>query len=62
MFGHFGQIFWTVCYLTVLVGFAAYGIHRWLIIYLFLKNRRHAPQPAARFERLPVVTVQLPHL
>ena len=60
MFGHFGQLIWTVCYVIVLAGFAAYGIHRWLIIYLFLKNRKRVPQPAARFEDLPVVTVQLP--
>ncbi len=46
--------------MAVLVGFSAYGIHRWWIIYLFLKNRRRAPQPLAHFERLPVVTVQLP--
>ena len=46
--------------MAVLLGFAAYGIHRWWIIYLFLKNRRRAPQPLAHFERLPVVTVQLP--
>ena len=58
--GHFGQILWTLCYMAVLLGFAAYGIHRWWIIYLFLKNRRRVPQPLAHFEQLPVVTVQLP--
>ena len=46
--------------MAVLLGFSAYGIHRWWIIYLFLKNRRRAPQPLSHFERLPVVTVQLP--
>ena len=46
--------------MAVLLGFSAYGIHRWWIIGLFLKNRRRAPQPLARFEQLPVVTVQLP--
>jgi len=51
---------WTICYLSVLVGLSAYGIHRYFIIYLFLKNRKREPVPAARFERLPVVTVQLP--
>lgn len=58
--GSLGELFWTLCYLTVLVCFSLYGIHRWCIIYLFLKNRRRAPQPASRFEKLPVVTVQLP--
>ncbi len=51
---------WTLCYLAVLVGFSAYGIHRWCIIYLFLKNRRRVPKPLAHFTELPVVTVQLP--
>ena len=52
--------FWTICYLSVLVGLSAYGVHRYFIIYLFLKNRKRKPVPAARFEHLPVVTVQLP--
>ncbi len=30
------------------------------MIYLFLKNRTRAPKPARQFDRLPVVTVQLP--
>src|SRR5207253_9421794 len=51
---------WTICYLSVLVGLSAYGLHRYFIIYLFLKNRKREPVPAGRFEQLPVVTVQLP--
>src|SRR3982751_440385 len=51
---------WTICYLSVLVGLSAYGVHRYFIIYLFLKNRKREPVPPARFEQLPVVTVQLP--
>src|SRR5207248_4952226 len=51
---------WTICYLSVLVGLSAYGVHRYFIIYLFLKNRKRAPVPAGRFEQLPKVTVQLP--
>src|SRR5204862_1323389 len=53
-------LIWTICYLSVLVGLSAYGIHRYFIIYLFLKNRKRAPVPVSRFEQLPVVTVQLP--
>ena len=51
---------WTICYLSVLVGLSAYGVHRYFIIYLFLKNRKRESVPAGRFEKLPVVTVQLP--
>ncbi len=51
---------WTICYLLVLVGLSAYGIHRWSIIYLFLRHIRRDVKPRARFEALPAVTVQLP--
>ncbi len=51
---------WSVCYLVVLVGLSAYGIHRYSIIYLFLKHRKATPKPVREFETLPVVTVQLP--
>ena len=55
-----GYFIWTVCYLAVLFGLSAYGIHRYFIIYLFLKNRKRASQPMAQFDPLPRVTVQLP--
>jgi cellulose synthase/poly-beta-1,6-N-acetylglucosamine synthase-like glycosyltransferase len=54
------NLFWTVCYLRVLLGLSAYGLHRYFIVYLFLKHRHTAPQPRARFQELPVITVQLP--
>jgi cellulose synthase/poly-beta-1,6-N-acetylglucosamine synthase-like glycosyltransferase len=60
MHGSVGYLVWTICYLSVLFGLSAYGIHRYVIIYLFLKNRKHAAVPAGRFEQLPKVTVQLP--
>ena len=60
MQGSLGHIIWTVCYLSVLGGLSAYGIHRYFIIYLYLKNRKRAPVPARYFEQLPKVTIQLP--
>src|SRR5207302_709359 len=60
MQGSLGHIIWTVCYLSVLIGLSAYGVHRYFIIYLFLKNRKREPVPARHFEQLPKVTVQLP--
>src|SRR6185295_10345709 len=60
MQGSLGSIIWTICYLSVLIGLSAYGIHRYVIIYLFLKNRRRAVLPAGHFEQLPKVTIQLP--
>src|SRR5947209_9767877 len=60
MQGSLGYIVWTFCYLAVLLGLSAYGVHRYFIIYLFLKNRKRKAQPAGRFEHLPKVTMQLP--
>src|SRR3989449_10146456 len=60
MQGSLGYVIWTACYLAVLIGLSAYGVHRYFIIYLFLKNRKRAAVPAARFEQLPKVTMQLP--
>ncbi len=60
MQGSAGYLIWTTCYLSVLLGLSAYGVHRYFIIYLFLKNRKRENVPLAHFEELPVVTVQLP--
>src|SRR3954469_10400471 len=60
MQGNLGYVIWTICYLSVLLGLSAYGVHRYFIIYLFLKNRKHEPRPLRHFEQLPKVTVQLP--
>src|SRR6267142_1559510 len=60
MQGSLGHIIWTVCYMSVLIGLSAYGIHRYFIIYLYLKNRKRPPVPVGKFEQLPKVTVQLP--
>ncbi len=54
------DVVWTFCYLSVLIGLSGYGLHRYFIVYLFLKNRKRPPQPAGHFDELPVVTVQLP--
>ena len=60
MHGSLGYLIWTVCYLSVLFGLSAYGIHRYFIIYLFLKNRNRQSVPAGQFDELPKVTMQLP--
>src|SRR4029077_4103207 len=60
MQGSLAHIIWSICYLGVLIGLSAYGVHRYFIIYLFLKNRKGEPVPTRRFEQLPKVTVQLP--
>src|SRR5437660_2238327 len=60
MQGSLGYVICTACYFAGLIGLSAYGVHRYFIIYLFLKNRKRAPVPAGRFQQLPRVTVQLP--
>jgi cellulose synthase/poly-beta-1,6-N-acetylglucosamine synthase-like glycosyltransferase len=60
MQGSVGYIVWTICYLSVLLGLSAYGIHRYFIIYLFLKHRDKPMLPKSAFAELPVVTIQLP--
>ena len=60
MQGSAGYLIWSICYLSVLLGLSAYGIHRYFIIYLFLKHRKRPTQPMSRFEELPKVTMQLP--
>src|SRR6202045_4585596 len=60
MQGSLGYVIWTACYLAVLIGLSAYGIHRYFIIYLFLKNRKRKAEPVGQFAQLPRVTMQLP--
>ncbi|MGH9509276.1 MAG: cellulose synthase family protein [Terriglobales bacterium] len=50
-----------VPYFIVLIILAAYGVHRYILVYMYYKNRKNrATEPAAHFEDLPRVTVQLP--
>src|SRR6185503_4549941 len=60
MYGSLGNTIWTICYFVVLFGLSLYGLHRYAIVYLFLKNRNKPPAPLATFEKLPPITVQLP--
>lgn len=52
--------FWYCSYLLVLIGLSGYGIHRLVIVYLYFKHSWRKPEPASKFEELPLVTVQLP--
>ncbi len=47
-------------YFTILIILSIYGIHRYCLVYLYLKNRKKAPKPEKQFEQLPRVTIQLP--
>src|SRR6266700_4655270 len=47
-------------YFTILIILSLFGLHRYHLTYLFLKNRRKGRQPQRCFDQLPRVTVQLP--
>ena len=47
-------------YFTILIILSIYGIHRYCLVYLYMKNRGKAPKPQGQFEALPRVTIQLP--
>jgi len=48
-------------YFVVLILLATYGIHRYVLVYLYYKNRKNKVLSApGRFDELPRVTVQLP--
>jgi cellulose synthase/poly-beta-1,6-N-acetylglucosamine synthase-like glycosyltransferase len=47
-------------YFFVLIILAVYGWHRYYLVYLYMKNKHRQPVPVAQFEKLPMVTVQLP--
>ncbi len=60
MHGSLGNTIWTFCYFVVLFGLSLYGLHRYVIVYLFLKNRNKPGLPLGAFKELPRITVQLP--
>jgi len=48
-------------YFVVLILLASYGVHRYILVYLYYSRRKNRTgEPAARFPDLPRVTVQLP--
>jgi len=48
-------------YFIVLLVLASYGVHRYVLVYLYYKHRKNkAEEPPTRFAELPRVTVQLP--
>jgi cellulose synthase/poly-beta-1,6-N-acetylglucosamine synthase-like glycosyltransferase len=47
-------------YFAVLGALCLYGLHRYLMIYLYYRHARRDPKVEKEFESLPTVTVQLP--
>src|SRR3954452_21921567 len=50
-----------VPYFIVLLILATYGIHRYVLVYMYYKNRKNrTSEPPNHFAELPRVTIQLP--
>src|SRR5947209_1113332 len=50
-----------VPYFIVLTLLAGYGIHRYILVYLYYKHRqKRTTEPPSYFQELPRITVQLP--
>jgi Glycosyltransferases, probably involved in cell wall biogenesis len=48
-------------YFVVLVILASYGIHRYVLVYMYYRNRKNrTTDPSGHFADLPCVTIQLP--
>ena len=48
-------------YFAVMIVLAAYGMHRYALVYMYYRNRKNrTTEPPGRFAELPTVTVQLP--
>ncbi|MBI4880359.1 MAG: glycosyltransferase [Planctomycetes bacterium] len=49
-----------IAYYSVLVILSIYGMHRYVLVYLYYRYRDRGQKPQSRFTVLPSVTVQLP--
>src|SRR5580698_8297672 len=47
-------------YFVVLVILAAYGMHRYVLVYEYFKNHKNVPGPPPAVTEWPKVTIQLP--
>src|SRR5438067_3383269 len=55
----FKQAFIAI-YVFILLAVALYGIHRYMLVYLYIKHRKNTYLPKGKFQQLPRITVQLP--
>jgi cellulose synthase/poly-beta-1,6-N-acetylglucosamine synthase-like glycosyltransferase len=50
----------VTAYFALLGILSFYGLHRYIMVFLYRRNRQKAAVPLARFDELPRITVQLP--
>ncbi len=54
------KIVTTVVYGLALLLLCTFGIHRYYLSYMYSRKKNKTPSPKGKFEKLPIVTVQLP--
>ncbi|HEV2418970.1 MAG TPA: cellulose synthase family protein [Terriglobia bacterium] len=47
-------------YFAFLIVLSVYGVHRYFLTYVYLKNRHKLSKPPQTFDELPKITIQLP--
>jgi cellulose synthase/poly-beta-1,6-N-acetylglucosamine synthase-like glycosyltransferase len=55
-----GRDSFLLIYTISLLIVSIYGAHRYIIIFLYYRNRHRIPEPKGHFDTLPSVTIQLP--
>jgi cellulose synthase/poly-beta-1,6-N-acetylglucosamine synthase-like glycosyltransferase len=54
------DLFVVIAYFTILAILSFYGLHRFIMVFLYHKHQKRTITPKSRFEELPRVTVQIP--
>jgi len=54
------NVYVVILYFFVLCILAVFGVHRYYLAYLYLKNKDSHHKPKRKFDQLPTVTIQLP--
>src|ERR1051325_8137957 len=60
MFNGIGWYLLVGCYTGILCAVAFYGLHRYILVYLYCKHRNNHYKPDGAFAQFPRITVQLP--
>jgi cellulose synthase/poly-beta-1,6-N-acetylglucosamine synthase-like glycosyltransferase len=47
-------------YTALLIIVSIFGLHRYVLVYLYWRHRKKPPRPIGQFDELPRVTIQLP--
>ncbi len=50
----------VITYFTILAILSFYGLHRYIMVYLYHKHKKKVIAPLSTFEELPRITVQIP--